>query len=428
MKKEKLKIQSPQGMPDILPEDQPYFEKIYQVAQDIAEFYGFKKIDTPILEYTQLFERGTGTSTDIVEKQMYTLKTKGGNRLSLRPEFTPGLCRAYIEHGMQSLPQPVKLFSYGPLFRHERPQSGRLRQFHQLDIEAFGSKKPIIDVEVIYIFYNILKSLGIKNLIVEINSIGDSQCRPYYKKILVRYLKSHEAMLCSDCKRRLKTNPLRVLDCKRERCQTVVRKAPQIIDHLCEECHNHFEKVLEYLDMLEIPYHLNPYLVRGLDYYTKTVFEIVSSDYKEIGSLVGGGRYDDLIKLFSKKDVPACGGAAGVERIIAVLKQAKIKLKKPGSPQAFLTQLGDTAKIKALKLMENLRKAKISTGIALSKDSLTIQLKKANRQGARYALIIGEEEAKEDAIIIKDMVKGNQKTVSLSKVVKDLKKLLKNQN
>lgn len=436
-KKNKLKIQCPLGMSDILPEDQPFFKKIYKVASDFSVGFRFGELSPPILEYSELFEKGTGTDTEIVEKQMYSLRTKGGDHLTLRPEFTPSLVRSYIENGMISLPQPVKLFSYGPVFRHERPQAGRFRQFHQLNLEVFGSNKPIIDIELIYIFYNILQNLGIKDTIIEINSIGDSQCRSDYKKLLVKYLKKNENFLCSNCKRRYKKSPLRVLDCKQERCQQVVSGAPQTIDHLCKGCHNHFKKVLEFLDELDLPYNLNPYLARGLDYYTKTVFEIVAqgkmdspvgNDKNSSGgkkALIGGGRYDDLIRIFSRKDIPACGGAAGVERIIEAMKEREVKVSTTNKPVIFLAQLGDVAKIRALELMNDLRKANIPTAESLDKDSLTAQLKIANRLGVKNTLIIGEEEAKDNMLIIRNMKSGKQTLVKMEKAIKEIKKKLK---
>jgi len=246
----KPKFQAPTGMHDILPEEEVYFQKIYEAVEKVANFFNFQKIEVPLLEETELFSKGVGISTEIVGKQMYTFKTKGGEYLALRPEFTAGVCRAYIEHGLFTLPHPLKLFTYGPLFRYERPQAGRFRQFHQFDFEIFGEKSPVIDAQIIQIFCDILQELKIKNIIVEINSIGDSQCRPYYKKLLVRYLKSHEKGLCSDCRRRIRENPLRVLDCKEEKCQRIIKGAPQIIDSLCEECHNHFKEVLLFLASL----------------------------------------------------------------------------------------------------------------------------------------------------------------------------------
>ncbi|MDP3995826.1 MAG: histidine--tRNA ligase, partial [bacterium] len=347
----KIKFQRPTGMHDILPEGQKYFQKVYSVCEQLFNFYGFKRIDTPILEDTALYEKGTGLTTDIVQKQMFVLKTKGGDLLTLRPEFTPGIVRAYLEHGMQILPQPVKLYSSGPLFRYEHSQAGRYRQFHQFDLEVIGEGDPVIDAQIIQIFYNILSELKFKKLIIEVNSIGDNQCRPYYKKILSNYFRSREAALCPDCRRRLKENPLRVLDCKEEKCQREVSQAPQIIDNLCEECHKHFKGVLEFLDEIELPYRLNPYLVRGLDYYTKTVFEIFedTEEGRRIGALAGGGRYDALIKLLGGEDTTAIGGALGVERIVSLIKDKAVSSQKPaGHTQVFLAQLGSMAKRKSL--------------------------------------------------------------------------------
>jgi histidyl-tRNA synthetase len=423
----KPKFSSPTGMHDILPGDQKYFQKIYNISENIANFYGFQKIETPILEETELFSKGTGGSTDIVQKQMYSLRTKGGVFLTLRPEFTPGIVRAYIENGMQNLPQPVKLYSIGPLFRHESPQAGRYRQFHQFNLEVFGEESPVIDAQIVQIFYNILKELKLKNLIIEINSIGDSQCRPYYKKLLVSYLKSREQSLCLNCRRRLRENPLRILDCKEEKCQRVTSLAPQIIDHLCDECHQHFKEVLEFLDELELPYRLNPYLVRGLDYYTKTVFEI----YEETeagqaqGALVAGGRYDALVKLLGGRDTPASGAAAGIERIIAALKTKGGKFPSRPGPKIYLAQLGNMAKRKSLRLMEEFRKAKIEVAESFGRDSLKTQLNKADKVGAKYTLILGQKEALEGTIIIRDMKIGRQETVKLGKVVREIKKRFK---
>ncbi|MEK7503478.1 MAG: histidine--tRNA ligase [Patescibacteria group bacterium] len=425
----KIKLQAPTGMHDILPEDQPLYRKVYAVANSVAQFYGFNKIDTPIVEDAELFSKGIGLGTDIVEKEMYAFRTKGGDFLALRPEFTAGMARAYIEHGMVNLPQPQKFYSYGPLFRMERPQAGRYRQFNQIDLEVFGEQDSVIDAQIIQIFYNILRELKFKNLIVEVNSIGDRNCRPYYKKLLVNYFRSRESSLCADCRRRLRYNPLRILDCKEEKCQPVKAQAPQLVDHLCDPCKTHFKEVLEFLDEVEIPYRLNPYLVRGLDYYTKTVFEIYedSEDGQRLGALVGGGRFDTLVKMLGGRDTPACGGAAGVERIIASLKE---KIKQEGvapvsAQKVFLAQLSDLGKRKSLKLFEEFRKAKIQIAESFGKDSLKTQLRLADKIGADYALILGQKEALEDAIIIRDMKTGGQETVKLDKVVKEMEKRLK---
>lgn len=416
-------------MHDILPEDQPFFQKVYSLAGDIAEFYNFQRIDVPMVEDSELFTSGIGLSTDVVEKQMYAFKTRGGDSLALRPEFTAGVSRSFIEHGMFNLPQPVKLYTSGPLFRMERPQAGRYRQFHQIDFETFGESSAVVDAQIIQIFCNILKELRFKNLIVEVNTIGDNQCRPYYKKLLVNYLKSRESSLCSDCRRRLRTNPLRVLDCKEEKCQPVKSQAPQLVDHLCEECKTHFKSVLEFLDELELPYQLNPYLVRGLDYYTKTVFEIFedTEQGRTRGALVGGGRFDALIKILGGKDTPACGGAAGVERIAESLKE---KAKQEGillfpAKKIFLAQLGELAKRKSLKLFEQFRKAKITVAESLGKDSLKSQLRLADRAGAKFTLILGQKEALEGTIIIRDMQTGGQSIVKSEKAVEETEKRLR---
>ncbi|MBZ9572308.1 histidine--tRNA ligase [Patescibacteria group bacterium] len=426
-KPRKPKFKAPTGMHDILLTEQRYFRKIYSVVENIANFYRFEKIDTPILEERELFSKGVGISTDIVQKQMYTLRTRGGDYLALRPEGTAPVVRAYIEQGMQNLPQPVKLWYFGPFFRYEKPQAGRLRQFHSFGFEVLGEENPVIDAQIIQIFYNILKNLKFKNLIVEVNSIGDSQCRPYYKKLLVSYLRSREVSLCSNCRRRLRESPLRILDCKEEKCQPIKSQAPQIIDHLCNECHSHFREVLEFLDELGLPYQLNPYLVRGLDYYTKTVFEISenSEEGRIQGALIGGGRYDALVKILGGKEAPACGGAAGVERIINLMKIKKTKLPLSSKPKIFLAQLGLLAKRKSLKIFEDFRKAKVEVTESFGRDSLKAQLSRADKMGVKYTLILGQKEALEGTIIIRTMETGRQELVKLEKVVEKMKKKLK---
>jgi len=423
----KPKFQSPTGMHDILPPEQKYFQKIYEVSENIANFYQFQKIETPILEETELFSKGIGLATDIVGKQMFTLRTKGGDCLTLRPEGTAPVVRAYIKHGMFNLPQPVKLWYFGPCFRYEKPQAGRYRQFWQFGFEVFGEESPVIDAQIIQIFYNILRELKLKNLIVEINSIGDSQCRPYYKKLLMSYFRSRESSLCADCRRRLRENPLRILDCQEEKCQRIISQAPQMIDHLCENCHSHFKEVLEFLDEIELPYHLNPYLVRGLDYYTKTVFEIYedSEEGRAQGALTGGGRYDALVKLLGGKDTPAVGASAGIERTIAAMKTKAIRLPQESQPKIYLAQLGILAKRKSLRLLEDFRKAKIQVSESFGRDSLKAQLARADKIEAKYTLILGQREALEGTIIIRDMKTGRQETIKTEKVVREIKKKLK---
>ena len=424
----KPKFQAPTGMHDILPEDQGFYQKINNVVKNIADFYGFEKIDTPILENAELFSRGVGAMTDIIDKQMFVLKTKGGDFLALRPEGTAGVVRAYIEDGFTNLPQPVKLWYFGPFFRYEHPQAGRFRQFRQFGFEIFGEQSAVIDAQMIQIFYNILQDLKLKNLVIEINSIGDSQCRPYYKKLLSNYFRSREAALCADCRRRLKENPFRILDCKDDKCHQVLAQAPQMIDHLCEVCHKHFREVLEFLDEVGLPYRLNPYLVRGLDYYTKTVFEIspeLKDESQKPSALAGGGRYDVLVKLLGGKDTPACGAACGVERIVELMKAKAIAPKKEIEFEIFLAQLGMLAKRKSLKLIEEFRQERVMVAESLGRDSLKAQLARANKLGVKYTLILGQQEALEDKVIIRDMKAGGQESVKLDKVVHEIVKKIK---
>lgn len=432
------KFQTPTGMRDILPDMQPFFDRVYRTVREVAEFYGFEKIDPPMVEDLELYERGTGTTTDIVEKQMYALKTKGGDSLALRPEFTPGIVRAYIQHGMISLPQPVKLYAYGPLFRYEHPQAGRFRQFHQVDFETLGEESPALDAQIIQIFYAILKELKFTHLTVEVNSIGDSQCRPYYKKLLSSFFRSRQHALCADCRRRSKENVLRVLDCKEEKCQRVRAQAPQIVDHLCDPCKKHFKAVLEFLDEADIPYHLDPYLVRGLDYYSRTVFEIFSEkqvakkegEDEEVvtrSALVGGGRYDALVRMLGGKDVPAVGAAAGVERLISLMKESGIEGEDRPKPRVFLAQLGDLPKKKSAKLLEEFRKAKILVAESLGRDSLKAQLARADKLEVPFSLILGQKEALEGTVVIRNMQTGTQETVKTEDVIAEVKKRLKKQ-
>lgn len=414
-------------MHDILADDQKYFQKIYDVVRRVIEFYQFQKIDTPVLEDAELFSRGIGLSTDIVSKEMFLLRTRGGDLLALRPEGTAGVVRAYMEHGMHNFPQPVKLWYFGPFFRHEHPQAGRFRQFWQFGFEIFGEPSSVIDAQTIQIFYNILKELKLKNLTIEINSIGDSACRPYYKKLLISYFKSRINSLCADCRRRLKENPLRILDCKDEKCRRIITGSPQIIDHLCETCHRHFKETLEYLDETGLPYHLNPYLVRGLDYYTKTVFEIfVEGDDGRQNALVGGGRYDALVKMLGGRETPAVGGASGIERLVETMKKSEtVKFPKESSAQIFIAQLGNLAKRKSLKLIEDFRDKNILVAESLGRDSLKAQLRMADNLGVRYSLILGQKEVLEGTIIVRDMASGRQETLKLDKAAEEMTKKLK---
>lgn len=421
------KFQTPTGVHDVLPADWSAFGRILRAAEDIARFYGFQRLDPPVIEFAELFEKGTGASSDIVEKEMYTIKTKGGDMLALRPEFTPGMARAFLQHGMSSLPQPVKLYTWGPLFRYEHPQAGRYRQFHQVDFEVFGEDAPVVDAQLIQIAYGLLRDLKLSHLIVEVNSIGDSACRPHYRKSLVSYLRARQSSLCANCKKRLKTNPLRILDCKEEKCQRVRAQAPQMVDHLCDPCKNHLKALLEFLDAADIPYHLDPYLVRGLDYYTRTVFEIQTERSSGLAglTLAAGGRYDNLVKLYGNKDVPAVGFAAGVERIAEEMEAKGIAEPSTPAPKVFLAQLGDLAKKKSLKIIEEFRRANITVADSLGRDSLRAQLSRADKLGVEVALLFGQREVLDNTIVLRRMDTGEQETISLDVLVEEVKKRLR---
>ncbi|MFA5729655.1 MAG: histidine--tRNA ligase [Candidatus Paceibacterota bacterium] len=423
----KPKFQTVTGMHDILPQDQAYYEKIQEAAKKVFSFYDFEKIDTPILEDANLFIKSVGENTDIVEKEMFTLKTKGKDSLVLRPEGTASIMRAYIEHGFLSLPQPVRLWYFGPFFRYEKPQAGRFRQFNQFGVEIIGEADPIVDVQTILVMYSVLNDLGLKGLMVKVNSIGDDNCRPLYRKALVKYLREKKTGLCSDCQKRMKVNPLRVLDCKNEKCQEALASAPQSVDYLCDDCKKHLKDVLEYLDELKVPYCLDSRLVRGLDYYSRTVFEIESTKPGENtgGVLAGGGRYDSLSKMLGGGETPACGAAAGVERIIAEMKENKARVSFNPVPEIFFAQIGPLAKKKSLPILEDLRKAGIKVGEAFGKDALKAQLGKASRLGSKVVLILGQREALNNMILVRNMQTAKQVEVKQEDIIKEVKNILK---
>lgn len=416
-------------MHDVLPDAEPLWRKALEVLGEIAQFYGFERIDLPLLEQSELFLKGTGDQSEIVQKQMYSLRTRGGDELTLRPEGTPGVVRAYLEHGMANMPMPVKLYYEGPMFRYERPQAGRFRQFNQFGVEAIGEESPIIDAEIIQMFAVMLESLKVKAYTVHINSIGTAQSRAKYKKVLKDYYRPRLKQVCAECRNRIKTNTLRVLDCKDEKCQRVKVQAPHILDYLDEESSKAFKSVLEYLDEKAVPYFVNPHLVRGLDYYTKTVFEVFASAPDEAVNgggiaLGGGGRYDGLVKILGGKDTPAVGFAIGLERLVNLMQEQGYTVNHKAAPRVFLVQIGDLAKKKGLGLMEEFRKAGIGMREALGRDSIKSQLNLANRFGAQYALILGHQEALNDEIILREMESGMQETVPLAKILHQVKKYL----
>ena len=434
---------SVKGMRDIIGDEYYAYDGFFEKASEVAMYYGFRPIETPILEKEELFTSGVGEGTDIVEKEMYELKTKGGDHLVMRPEGTAAIMRAYVEHGMQSWSQPVMLYYKGPFFRHENPQKGRQREHRQFGLEILGTTRSIADATIIHTLMIILREAGLKNIMFNINSIGDKECRPKYIRELVNYYKKHLGELCIDCKRRIKENPLRLLDCKNTKCQEFKESAPNSITHLCDECRVHFKEVLEYLEALNIPYRINNNLVRGIDYYTRTVFEISEesdpaleenpeekpsqeTEEKETKraslSIGGGGRYDYLAKnLGSRKDVPACGGSVGLERIFMSKGYRRQEPRIVKHPKVYFIQLGTHAKMRSLNIIEILRNAKVPLLQTLAKDSLGSQLANAEKLKIPYAIIFGEKESIDDTVIIRDMNTRSQDTVKIADLPKYLK-------
>ena len=407
---------APRGTSDILPKEQAYWRYIEQKVVNACQLYGYERIDAPAFEDTRLFSRSVGEGTDIVEKEMYTFEDRGGNKITLRPEGTAPVCRAYLEHGLHNLPQPVKLYYIASIFRYERPQAGRYRQHYQFGYEAIGDDDPALDVEVIDMAWQFFQSLNLQRLSLQLNSIGCKKCRPGYLAILKDYYASHTRDLCSDCKTRLKRNPLRLLDCKKPQCQQIANSAPRSIDYLCSYCDEHFNRVKRYLGLLDLPFAVNHRLVRGLDYYTRTVFEIQPEAEGAQTTLGGGGRYDDLIEELGGKPTPAIGFAAGIERIILNLKKQNVPIPPLPRPQVFIAYVGDEARDEAIKLAATLRKNGIGVIEAIGNKSLKAQLRQANTLGARYTVIIGEQEVKTGTVILRDMTTAEQKTVPLAEL------------
>ncbi len=410
------------GTTDILPEEQAYWRYIEQKAVDICRLYGYQRIDTPVFEDTSLFSRSAGEYSDIVQKEMYTFDDRGGNSLTLKPEGTPAVCRAYIQHGLSNRPQPVKLYYITPIFRYDRPQAGRYRQHYQFGCEAIGEADPALDAEVIDMAWGFFKSLGLTRLSLQINSIGCRQCRPGYLAELTDYYSGHTAELCVDCKTRLEKNPLRLLDCKQAGCQRLADAAPKNVACLCPDCNEHFTQLQKYLELLGIPFEVNHRLVRGLDYYTRTVFEIQPEDEGSQSTLGGGGRYDYLIEELGGKPTPGIGLGMGIERTILNLKKENIAVPILPGLKVLITNVGEEARDESVKLAALLRREGISAASTVGGKSLKAQLRQANSLGVRYAVIIGEDEIKTGTVTVRDMTDSSQKTIPAG----DLPALLKN--
>lgn len=408
---------APRGTQDILPADRPYWRYVTGQIYAVAALFGLQQIDTPIFEEAELFVRGVGEGTDIVDKEMYSFQDKGGANLTLRPEFTAGVMRAYIEHGMHVLPQPVKLFSIGPIFRYERPQAGRYRQHTQFNVEMLGELDPAVDLEVMSVAWTLLTRLGYHGLSFQLNSTGCPTCRPAYRQALIEYFSAYQDRLNAVDLRRLAINPLRLLDSKEEAAQALLDRAPHSSDYLCDECAAHLATLRSYLDALNMPHAVNFRLVRGLDYYTKTVFEVWAEGIGAQAAVCGGGRYDKLIELLGGPSTPGIGFGMGIERVILSLKQQGIRPPPLPAPRVQVSPLGEAARVPALQLVRALRDADIAAQPAFGDRSLKAQLKNADRADIAYTLILGEQELATGVVLARDMATHTQEAVALADVV-----------
>ena len=413
------KYQAIKGVKDILPGEVEKWQFMEKTAREVFELYGFSEIRIPIFERTEVFTRSIGETTDIVEKEMYTFPDRSGYSLTLRPEGTASVVRAYVEHNLYNPPSVVKLYYMGPMFRCERPQAGRYRQFYQIGAEVFGTENPEIDAEVIGMLLKYFEKFGLKELELQINSLGCDECRPKFREALITFLKGKKNLLCEDCQKRFERNPLRIFDCKSVSCHEATKGAPTIEDYRCDNCKSHFNSTINFLDKLNIPYIKNPKLVRGLDYYTKTAFEIISKGLGAQNAIAGGGRYDKLVEEFGGPPTPAFGFAIGVDRT-AQLIQPSVLSPQPSAPHVFIAALGEKADLKTFELINVLRQ----NGIRVERDyegsSLKSQLRKANKFGVKYTLIIGDNELDKGKAVLKDMSESKQEEVDISKIAEIL--------
>ncbi len=415
-----MTFQASRGTVDILPEDQGHWRFVQDKAREIARQFGYERIDTPVFEDALLFERGVGDTTDIVEKETYTFEDRGGEMLTLRAEGTAPVCRAYLQHGMHNLPQPVRLYYVCPVFRYERPQAGRYRQHNQFGIEVIGDADANVDAEVIELGWRYLESVGLSDLTLTINSIGDYQCRPAYLEKLVDYYSGRRDRLCEDCKRRLERNPLRLLDCKQESCQPHVHDAPHSADHLCTECSEHWSELRRYLGEIGLEFEVDHRLVRGLDYYTRTVFEISPPDEGRMVTIVGGGRYDGLMEQLGGRSTPGIGFGMGLERVVENLKRQEAPVPAEIRNKVLTAHMGEAAKLKAVRIASELRGSGVAAILGPPNRGLRSQLRYANASNCTHAVIIGDDELARDVAVIRDLSQGEQREVPLNSIVEEL--------
>ncbi|MBI2461189.1 MAG: histidine--tRNA ligase [Candidatus Rokubacteria bacterium] len=409
-------IRTVRGVRDILPGETVRWQRVEAEARRVFEAHGYREIRLPLFERTELFARGIGETTDIVEKEMYTFQDRSGESLTLRPEATASLLRAYIEHGLHVQPKPVRLYTLGPMFRYERPQAGRYRQFHQINVEALGEAHPALDAEVIGMLMELFRALGLaERLALQVNSIGDEACRPAFRERLAAYLREHAGELCPECRGRIERNPLRVLDCKRPGCQPLIDKAPSILEALCPGCREHFERVRGYLDALGLAYRVNPRMVRGLDYYVRTTFEVLTEELGAQNALAGGGRYDGLIQALGGPPDPGIGFAIGVERVTLLLGAGP----DGPLPTALLIPLGEAALTALLPLAQAARRHGVGVEVAYGR-KLRGELERAHRLGVPYVVIVGEDELRADRATLRDMASGAQRAIPLDRLPEEL--------
>ncbi|MFI5358621.1 MAG: histidine--tRNA ligase [Halanaerobiales bacterium] len=414
-----MKINAPRGTNDILPPLSLKWQYIEEKARDLMARYNYQEIRTPIFEYTELFQRGIGETTDVVEKEMYTFTDKSGRSITLRPEGTAGIVRAYLENKLYGQMQPLKLYYIGPMFRYERPQAGRFRQFHQFGVEVFGSNDPALDAEVIVLGVNYLKELGLENLDIYINSIGCPDCRKEYFKDLQEYFNQYRQELCEDCQSRIDRNPMRVLDCKVDNSKEIISNAPSILDYLCADCQEHFARVKDYLSVLGLDYTIDARMVRGLDYYTNTVFEIKYSGLGAQDTILAGGRYNGLAEEIGGKSIPGIGFAAGMERLLLTLEKEKVDLPESSELDIYLVTIGEEARKEAIKLLYQLRNKGYRVETDYLERGMKSQLKAADRLMVKYAIILGDDELAQGKAIIKNMQTGEQEEIALEKILEE---------
>ncbi len=418
-------IKAPRGTHDILPSETYRWHAVEEQIKKICLEFGYKEIRTPMFESTELFERGVGDTTDVVQKEMYTFLDKGGRSITLKPEGTSPIVRSFVENSVYANPQPTKLYYLYPCFRYEKPQAGRLREFHQFGIEVFGSYTASVDAEVISLAMTLLSRLGVTGVELNINSIGCLNCRKTYNEKLKDYFRPHLGELCETCRERFEKNPLRILDCKNDDCKKIYNDAPVLLDNICEDCSTHFEGLKKYLEVMEIPYNIDATIVRGLDYYTKTVFEIISKNEGSEGTICGGGRYDGLVAEIGGPEMPGVGFGMGLERLLLVLESIGKLPENNECPDVFLANIGDAADVFVQKLVLDLRKAGVSAERDYGERSLKAQMKYANKIGARFSAVIGDDDIEKGAVNLKNMQTGESEEVSVDTLSEYLLKATK---